>query len=78
VAAVLEAANLLSRCKAYALEKLSYRVYIRHAKDYPAIRDVLFARLGATADVVYLQADICRADLLVEIEAMASQSLGNC
>ena len=78
VAAVTDAANLLSRGAAYALEKLSYRVYIRHAADYPAIRDVLLARLGAAADVVYLQADICRADLLVEIEAMASQSLGSC
>ena len=78
VAAVLAAANALSHGRAYALEKLSYRVYIRHAADYPAIRDVLLGRLGAAADVVYLQADICRADLLVEIEAMASQSLGNC
>ena len=78
VAAVLAAANALSRGLAYVLEYLSYRVYIRHAADYPAIREVLLARLGTTADVVYLQADICRADLLVEIEAMASQSLGSC
>jgi hypothetical protein len=26
--------------------------------------------------VLYLQSDICRADLLIEIEAMASHALG--
>jgi enamine deaminase RidA (YjgF/YER057c/UK114 family) len=78
VAAVVEQANALSCGQPYALENLSYRVYVRHAADFPAIREVLVGRLGAATDVVYLQADICRVDLLVEIEAMASQSLGNC
>jgi hypothetical protein len=38
---------------------------------------MLQARLGVAAEIVYLQADICRSDLLIEIEAMASQALGN-
>jgi len=78
VAAVVEQANRVSRGQPYALENLSYRVYVRHAADFPAIHEVLTGRLGSAAEVVYLQADICRADLLVEIEAMASQSLENC
>lgn len=77
VAAVVEAAGALSRGAVYRLETLAYRVYIRHAEDFALIREIMVAQLGA-AEVVYLQADICRTDLLVEIEAMASQSLGNC
>lgn len=78
VAAVLAEATAASRGAAYRLDKLSYRVYVRHAADFPVIRDILLARLGAATEIVYLQADICRSDLLIEIEAMASQALGNC
>ena len=78
VAAVLAEANLASRGAAYQLENLAYRVYVRHAADFPVIRDLLLARLGAMAQLVYLQADICRSDLLIEIEAMATQALENC
>ena len=77
VAAVLAEASAASRGVAYRLENLSYRVYVRHADDFAVIRDMLQARLGAAAEIVYLQADICRSDLLIEIEAMASQALGN-
>ncbi len=76
IAAVVQEASALSRGAAYRLEALSYRVYIRHAGDFEGIRQLLAERLGA-AEIVYLQADICRADLLVEIEASALQSLGN-
>ena len=34
-------------------------------------RKLLATQLGATADLVFVQADICRADLLLEIEATA-------
>ena len=39
--------------------------------DAPAVRLELAAALGEEADVNFLRADICRADLLVEIEAIA-------
>ena len=78
VAAVLAEANSESRGAAYQLENLAYRVYVRHAADFPVIRDLLLARLGVAAEIVYLQADICRSDLLIEIEAMATQALENC
>ena len=77
IAAVVGEANRAARGPAYALSELSYRIYIRHAGDFAAVRAALASLIGA-AEAVYVQADICRADLLVEIEAMASQSLGSC
>jgi chorismate lyase/3-hydroxybenzoate synthase len=75
IAALVEAVNGGARSQPFTLGELSYRVYVRHAEDFPAIRDTLAALLGA-AEVLYVQSDICRADLAVEIEAMASHSLG--
>jgi len=57
---------------------LTLRPYIRHAEDYPSVQAIVEAQVGADAPVVYVQADICRHDLLVEVEAMASHTLGNC
>ncbi len=59
----------------YALAALDYRVYVRHAADFDAVRTELESTVGDAASVVYVQADICRADLLVEIEASASRTL---
>ncbi|HUW80938.1 MAG TPA: hypothetical protein VMV54_08630 [Acidocella sp.] len=47
---------------------LCLNVYLRHAGDYPNVRDRLASEFGR-AHIAYLQADVCRADLLVEIEA---------
>ena len=76
IAAVLAEAKRLCRSPAFVLSELSYRVYIRHAGDFPKVRDTLLPLLGA-AEVVYVQADICRHDLLLEIEAFASHALEN-
>ncbi len=47
-----------------------FKVYLRHAADQPAVAAALDERLFTGADrVSYLQADLCRARLLVEIEA---------
>ncbi len=47
-----------------------FKVYLRHASDQAAIAAVLERELFTGADrVSYLQADICRAALFVEIEA---------
>ena len=75
IEAVVAEANRAARSRPFALDELVYRVYVRHAADFPVIRDTLAVQLGG-ADVLYLQADICRADLLLEIEAMASHTLG--
>ena len=79
VAAVVDEANrseLQSAPQPYALTALDYRVYIRHAADFDAVLTELESTVGNNASVVYVQADICRADLLVEIEASASRTLG--
>lgn len=46
------------------------RVYVRHAADAPAIRRRLLERLGGTTPFMLLEGDICRRELLVEIEAV--------
>lgn len=46
------------------------RVYVKHAADYEACRSVVESRLPGVP-CIYLHADICRPDLLVEIEAVA-------
>ncbi len=43
------------------------RVYVKYRKDYPAIKEVFESHFG-NQPVVYIIADICRNDLLVEIE----------
>lgn len=78
VAAVVGEANRAARGAPFMPEALDYRAYVRHAADFAAVRATLEAALGASAPVVYVQADVCRADLLVEIEATASHALGNC
>ena len=46
------------------------RVYVKHAEDYEKCRAVCERRLGRIP-AVYAQADVCRPDLLVEIEGVA-------
>ncbi len=77
IAALLESANARTRTAPYQLAELSLRTYIRHAEDYHRVQAIIEEQVGAGASVVYVQADICRHDLLVEIEATASHKLGN-
>jgi hypothetical protein len=53
----------------FQLGALALKVYVRRPADLPVIKAELAAALGGSARVIYLQADICRQDLLVEIEA---------
>ena len=62
-----------SRGWRFGLEKLAYKVYVRNSIDLPLIQSQLHSALGPDARVVYLQADICRPDLLVEIEAIGRE-----
>ena len=53
-----------------------FKVYLRHAVDLAAVRARLERSLFRQQDVVtYLQAEICRAALSIEIEATLAQSL---
>ncbi|MEO7728916.1 MAG: hypothetical protein ABIS45_16820 [Burkholderiales bacterium] len=46
------------------------KAYVRHACDGAMFRGLLTQAFGAGTRVLCLQADICRADLLVEVEAV--------
>jgi enamine deaminase RidA (YjgF/YER057c/UK114 family) len=69
IGAVLAEANRVSRRAAFRLPDLSCRVYVRNAADLPQVQAALTQSAGATLNAAYLQADICRKDLLLEIEA---------
>lgn len=47
------------------------KVYLRHAEQVDAARARLAGRLPGDAATIFLEADICRTDLLVEIEGVA-------
>lgn len=55
------------------LADLHYKVYVRHAEDWPSIRAELQRAAGTQMHAIALQADVCRADLLVEVEAVGLQ-----
>jgi chorismate lyase/3-hydroxybenzoate synthase len=46
------------------------KVYLRRAQDYRLARQRLQQVMGADFPILYLQADICRSDLLLEIEGI--------
>lgn len=76
IEAVLAEANRLASRPGFDPADLHYKVYVRHAADLARIRAELTHCLGgAQPNAVYLQADVCRSDLLLEIEATAALSL---
>lgn len=71
IEALLTEANRVTGTGEFTLESLACKVYVRDPSDLPVIQAELRAALGPGARPVYLQADICRRDLGVEIEATA-------
>jgi chorismate lyase / 3-hydroxybenzoate synthase len=67
--ALVMEANRLQHATHFSLDALAYKVYVRRPADLPAIQAELAASACASARMIYLQADICRHELLVEIEA---------
>ena len=67
--ALLDEANRVVGAAHYSLSGLKFKVYVRRVSDFAAIESVLSAALDSSTTIVYLQADVCREDLLVEIEA---------
>jgi chorismate lyase / 3-hydroxybenzoate synthase len=52
----------------------TFKVYVRHRRDLPPVRDYLERHLLQPHDTVsWLQADLCRAELRVEIEAVLTK-----
>jgi len=72
IRALIGAANARLDGQRYRLEHLHYKVYVRQAEHQPSIDRELRHEVGAAARVLYLRADICRPDLLLEIEAVGT------
>jgi chorismate lyase/3-hydroxybenzoate synthase len=70
IEALLGAANGDAEARSsFTMADLCYKAYVRHAADHAVIEHELRAAVGAGAQALYLRADLCREDLLVEIEA---------
>jgi chorismate lyase / 3-hydroxybenzoate synthase len=66
---LVEEANRVVGSARYSLDGLKFKVYVRQPSDFSAIEGALAGSLPSSTPIVYLQADVCREDLLVEIEA---------
>ncbi|HEU4458418.1 MAG TPA: Rid family hydrolase [Methylibium sp.] len=70
--AVIAAAHAAGSAR-FALADLHCTIYLRHAEEAPAVRALFEAEVGTHSEaaraVTLVEADICRADLRVEIEA---------
>jgi chorismate lyase/3-hydroxybenzoate synthase len=75
IKAVLAEANRLASQPGFDLDSLYYRVSVRRPADLAQIRAELAHCVGDALKAVYLQADVCRQDLLLEIEATAAHPL---
>jgi chorismate lyase/3-hydroxybenzoate synthase len=73
--ALLDEANRISGAKRYSMNTLKLKVYVRRPADLPAIQAIV-SREQSAESPLYLHADICREDLLVEIEATGEARIG--
>ena len=73
--ALLDEANRISGAKRYSMNTLKLKVYVRRPADLPAIQAIV-SREQSAESPLYLNADICREDLLVEIEATGEARIG--
>jgi chorismate lyase / 3-hydroxybenzoate synthase len=69
ISALLDEVNRAVGTARYCLDRLKFKVYVRDPADLSAIERALSMSLPSSIPIVYLQADVCREDLLVEIEA---------
>ncbi len=69
VAALLREANRIAGAARYAMDTLRLKVYVRHPRDLTAVMHEVARVVAHSTPVIYLRADVCRTDLLMEIEA---------
>jgi len=69
--ALLAAAEAKRGTSAARARWRSLRVYVVRPDDLAVVRDCIEARYGPVPDIEFTQAELCRADLLVEIEGIA-------
>jgi chorismate lyase/3-hydroxybenzoate synthase len=66
---VIEKANDVSCYRCFSTQDLFLKVFIRHAEDFEIVASIIRNSLGDNINATWLQAEICRKELLVEIEA---------
>jgi chorismate lyase/3-hydroxybenzoate synthase len=71
IGALVAEANRIVGAPRYSPQSLMLKVYVRNASHLPTIKATLAELLGTVSGMVFLQADVCREDLLVEIEAIS-------
>ncbi len=76
IAAIVAEANRRAVDANFRLDALAYKVYVRHPEHLATVRRELAQFIGGPVSAVFLQADVCRADLLVEIEASGGHAIG--
>jgi chorismate lyase/3-hydroxybenzoate synthase len=72
---MIDAANERVGARRFTLPDLQFKVYVRRPEHQPMIERELRREVG-DASAIFLQADICRSDLLVEIEAVGTTVSG--
>lgn len=72
IKAVLAEANRVAAGPGFDLTGLYYKVYLRNPAQLPQVRAELARCAGDGLKAIYLQADVCRQDLLLEIEATSA------
>ncbi len=50
---------------------LRFKAYLRHAEDLPVVQEEMERAAGRPISCLFIQADVCRSELLVEIEGIA-------
>jgi chorismate lyase / 3-hydroxybenzoate synthase len=75
IAAIVAEANLQAPSADFRLDNLAYKVYVRQPEDVFTVRREMTQFIGGPVSAVFLQADVCRADLLVEIEASGGHAI---
>ncbi|TCV87454.1 chorismate transformation enzyme, FkbO/Hyg5 family [Sulfurirhabdus autotrophica] len=54
--------------------QLFLKVYLKNPEDLPLVRDQITKAVGDKSHIIFFQADVCRSDLLIEIEGMVTHS----
>lgn len=76
IAAVVVEAKRQAPGANFRLDALAYKVYVRRIEDLPAVRREMAQFIGGPVPAIFLQADVCRSGLLVEIEASGGHAIG--
>ena len=50
-----------------------FKIYIRQPEHFATVRDILKEQLTSHTQVLYLQGDMCRSELLLEVEGILGQ-----